>query len=172
MAGAGPGRGKGRLVVVLLLLAVAAALAWVLIYARTPPASGSERTNEAASAEPAERPISYYLARADAARGEAYFARCAACHTIDQGGAAVVGPNLYGAMGAPIGQRPGYTYSAALSGHGGSWDWDAMSRFLKRPSAFAPGTRMTFYGVANPQDRADVMLYMNRQGGTLPPPAR
>ena len=135
------------------------------------PIAGVEQEEDAA----AEQPIAFYLQTADAGRGEAQFRKCTSCHTINQGGAAGLGPNLYGVMGAGIGQHaPGFNYSDALRSHGGSWDWDAMSAWIDSPRTFAPGTRMTFPGLSDPQARADLLLYLNAQGGNLqvpPPPA-
>ena len=121
----------------------------------------------------AVQPIAFYLQTADAARGEAEFRRCAACHTINQGGADGLGPNLYGVMGTGVASR-GFNYSDALRSHGGSWDWETMSAWIASPRTFAPGTRMTFAGMSDPQARANLLLYMNNQGGSLqlpPPPA-
>lgn len=121
----------------------------------------------------AEQPIAFYLQTADATRGQAIFGKCQACHTINQGGATGLGPNLYGVMGAGVAQHsPGFNYSEPLRAHGGTWDWDTMSEWLRSPRAFAAGTRMTFAGLSDPQDRADVMLYLNQNGGrlTVPPP--
>src|SRR3546814_11375777 len=56
------------------------------------------------------------LVRSAPAKGEAVFAKCAACHTINQGGANGIGPNLWGALGKPHGHVPGFDYSAALKG--------------------------------------------------------
>ena len=39
------------------------------------------------------------------AAGERVFAKCAACHTVEQGGANGIGPNLYAVMGAGIGNH-------------------------------------------------------------------
>ena len=122
----------------------------------------------------AEKPIAFYLATADAAKGEAVFKKCAACHNADQGGAAALGPPLFGTMGHPIAGHAGFAYSDALKGVGGTWDWDKMSAWLANPKKFAPGTKMTFAGLSNPQDRADLMLFLNARGGSLtvpPPPA-
>ena len=122
----------------------------------------------------AEQPIAHFLQSADAARGEAVFRKCAACHNATQGGANGLGPNLFGTMGGPIARHAGFSYSDALAGHGGNWDWDSMSAWLRSPRTFAPGTKMTFAGLSNPQERADVMLFLNQHGGslTLPlPPA-
>ncbi|MEP5577316.1 MAG: c-type cytochrome [Erythrobacter sp.] len=104
-------------------------------------------------------------------KGEAVFAKCTACHTVEQGGADGVGPNLYGIMGKAIGAgSPGFAYSPALSDKGGEWDWDAMSEWLKSPRRFADGTKMSFAGLSSVEDRAAVMLYMNANGSSLPVP--
>jgi cytochrome c len=120
----------------------------------------------------AEKPIAFYLATADAAKGEAVFKKCAACHNADPGGANALGPALFGSMGKPIAGHPGFAYSDALKSVGGTWDWEKMSAWLANPKKFAPGTKMTFAGLSNPQDRADLMLWLNGKGSglTVPPP--
>ena len=111
------------------------------------------------------------LAVADPAAGEQVFARCSTCHTVEQGGANGIGPNLYGIMGLPIGNHaPGFGYSAALSGHGGNWTWENMDAWLTSPRAFADGTSMSFAGLGNPEDRANLMAYLNAMGSNLPLP--
>ena len=75
----------------------------------------------------AEKPIAFYLATADAAAGEQVFKKCTACHNADQGGANALGPSLYGVMGNPVASHPGFAFTDALKGKGGSWDWDTMS---------------------------------------------
>jgi len=122
----------------------------------------------------AERTIAFYLQTADAARGAASFAKCQGCHNADQGGANAIGPNLWSTAGNTIAHRPDFSYSDALRSHGGRWDWETLSRWLTSPSEFAPGTKMGFAGISSPQERADVMLFLNQHGGTLtlpPPPA-
>lgn len=107
----------------------------------------------------------------DAAAGEKVFAKCTACHTIEQGGANGIGPNLWGVMGQPIGQHaPGFAYSSALASKDGVWDWDTMNAWLKSPAAFANGTKMSFAGLSKIEDRAAVSLYMNSMGSNLPVP--
>ena len=120
----------------------------------------------------AEKPIAFYLATADAAAGEQVFKKCTACHNADQGGANALGPALYGVMGNPVGAHPGFAFTDALKGKGGTWDWDTMSAWLASPKKFAPGTKMTFAGLSNPQDRANVMAFLNsRDASPLPVPA-
>ncbi|MGZ8997971.1 MAG: c-type cytochrome, partial [Allosphingosinicella sp.] len=83
-------------------------------------------------------------------------------------------PNLFATMGANVAHSPGYAYSDALSGHGGTWDWETMSAWLTSPRTFAPGTKMTFAGLSDPEDRANLMMFLNSRGGNLtvpPPPA-
>lgn len=114
------------------------------------------------------------LAAADPAAGEKVFAKCAACHTINAGGANGIGPNLYGVMGTAIGSHaPGFAYSSALTGKGGVWDYEAMNAWLSNPRAFADGTKMSFAGLSKPEDRANIMAYMKANGGgpDFPAPA-
>ena len=120
----------------------------------------------------AEKPIAF-TSLADAAKGEQVFKKCAACHNADPGGANALGPNLCGVLGKPHRRPcPGFAYSDALKGVGGNWDWDKMSAWLANPKKFAPGTKMTFAGLSNPQDRADLIAFLNsRSGSPLPLPA-
>ena len=111
------------------------------------------------------------LASADAAAGEKVFAKCTACHTIDQGGANGIGPNLYGTMGKAIAGHAGFAYSSALSEKGGQWTWEAMDEWLKSPRGFANGTKMSFAGLSKPEDRANVMEFMATYGGAPAKPA-
>ncbi|HEY9552761.1 c-type cytochrome [Allosphingosinicella sp.] len=123
--------------------------------------------------EVAEQPIAFFLASADAAAGEQVFKKCAACHTANQGGPNGLGPNLFGTMGKPVAHVAGFAYSDALKSHGGTWDWETMSQWLKSPRDFAPGTKMTFAGLSKPEDRANVMAYLNSMSGSpipVPPP--
>jgi cytochrome c len=106
------------------------------------------------------------LATGDPAKGEAVFAKCTACHTINQGGANGIGPNLFAILGKPVGNHAaGFAYSSDLSGLGGEWTYELMDQWLKSPKAVAPGTKMTFAGLGSAEDRANVILYMRENGG-------
>ena len=112
------------------------------------------------------------LASADVAAGEKVFAKCAACHTVNQGGANGIGPNLYASVGEGIGQgKGGFAFSEALKSKGGEWSFENLDHWLKSPREFAPGTKMTFAGLGNPADRANLIAWLNTQGSNLPLPA-
>ncbi len=112
------------------------------------------------------------LASADVAAGEKVFAKCAACHTANQGGANGIGPNLYATVGEAIGQgKGGFAFSDALKSKGGNWTFENLDHWLTSPREFAPGTKMTFAGLGNPVDRANLIAWLNTQGSNLPLPA-
>ena len=117
----------------------------------------------------AEQPIEFYLAQADATKGQAVFNKCVACHTVDKGAPNQLGPNLWGTLGKPIGGHPGFAFSEALKSKGGTWTWTTMSEWLANPKAFAPGTKMTFAGISNSQDRANVNAFLNSKSDSPQP---
>ena len=129
-----------------------------------------EGAEEASGAGPAEMTMAEALTLVSADQGEKVFAKCAACHSIEAGGANGVGPNLHAIMGANVGGKAGFNYSGAMAGFGGQWGWDEMNAWLKKPSTYVAGTKMSFAGLSKIEDRAAVALYMNEQGSNLPLP--
>jgi cytochrome c len=124
----------------------------------------------------AEAPIDWgtVLPTADIKAGEAVFAKCKSCHTIEAGGANGTGPNLHGVLGKKSGSHPGFAYSAAMVEHGntlGAWTFEEASEFITAPQKHVPGTKMTFVGLKKPEDRINLLAYLNSQGSNLPFPA-
>jgi len=109
-----------------------------------------------------EEPIAALLVSADAGRGEAGVKAqgCVACHSFNEGGKAGVGPNLYGVLGAPHGHMEGYSYSNAIKAKAGPWTYDELNSWLIKPSAYAPGTKMSYAGLTDEHKRADIIAYL------------
>ncbi|OYV33820.1 MAG: hypothetical protein B7Z80_22985 [Rhodospirillales bacterium 20-64-7] len=116
------------------------------------------------------------LASADISKGMAFVQQqCAACHTLNKGGANGVGPNLYGVLGAPMFATAGFSYSAAVKAKAkGNWTYAKMNDWLADPQKFAPGTAMSYPGIKNTQTRADAVAYLRSLSASpvpLPTPA-
>ena len=100
--------------------------------------------------------------KGDAVHGQQVFARCAACHVIGAAPGTRMGPTLNGVVGRKAATVTGYTYSAAMKNSKMTWDDPTLVRFLQAPMKVVPGTKMAFPGLANEQDRADVVAYLKQ----------
>jgi cytochrome c len=100
------------------------------------------------------------LAAADPAAGEKTAKKCAVCHSFEQGGAAKLGPPLWGVLGRDIASAPDFRYSDALTEKDGSWDYDKLHAYLTNPKEWAPGNKMAFAGVKKPEELADIIAYL------------
>ncbi len=97
----------------------------------------------------------------DVAAGETVFKKCQACHTVAEGGANKVGPNLWGIIGSTAGARDnGFRYSSALADSGVAWTDDSLDQYLADPRGFIKGNRMAFAGLRKDEDRANVIAYL------------
>lgn len=128
-----------------------------------------------------EGPRDYFtlISTADIAKGEEQHKKCLQCHTFEQGGPNLQGPNLYGVLGRDIASHAGFKYSTgkgSLSEHEGNWTYENLDHFLERPKGFAPGTAMNFAGINSRltglQDRANLIAYLRTLGSeSVPLPA-
>jgi cytochrome c len=105
--------------------------------------------------------INALLASASPERGAQIAKQCQACHNFEEGQGPKIGPDLYNVVGRKIASTPGYNYSSALKSKNGSWDFNTLNTWLTKPSAYAPGTMMTFAGLSNDKQRADVIAYLD-----------
>ena len=113
------------------------------------------------AAKPAEKPIAVLLASADVEKGKNIARQCQACHTLAKGEPNRVGPNLYNIVGDERGKgKNGFNFSSAMKAKGGEWTYEELNKFLTNPREYIPGTAMTFAGISNDQQRADVIAYL------------
>ncbi|HST92872.1 MAG TPA: cytochrome c family protein [Brevundimonas sp.] len=125
----------------------------------------------AGGAEEAELPPDWgtVLPTADLAAGEAAFARCQACHTVNAGGANGIGPNLYAVVGRAVAGHAGFAYSDAMTGHRAddpTWSLDALDKFITAPARYVPGTKMSFAGIRDTNTRVNLIAWLRTQGST------
>ena len=121
----------------------------------------STTSAETGSTNSEEGNIMALFASASAAEGAKVFKKCAACHSIKEGGANKIGPALWGVLGRPAGSVPGYKYSKAMAAYGKNWSFEEMNGFLIKPKDWIKGSKMCFAGLKKAKDRAAVILYMN-----------
>ena len=101
------------------------------------------------------------FASTNSTEGAKVFSKCAACHSIAEGGGNKIGPSLWGVLGRKVGSLPDYKYSKAMTAYGKSWSFEEMNGFLIKPKEWIKGTKMAFAGLKNEKDRAAIILYMN-----------
>ena len=99
------------------------------------------------------------LAAGDATKGEKIAKKCKACHTLNEGGKNGLGPNLFGILGQPAGDREGYKYSKAMSASGIVWDYATFIDFVLNPKKVVAGTKMSFRGIKKATQREDLLAY-------------
>ena len=118
---------------------------------------------EAASVTTEEKiDIAALMAMGNIEKGETYFKRCQACHSITKGGKNAIGPALYNVVGRKVGSVSDYKYSKALSGYEKEWTFEELNGYLLKPAKWIVGTKMAFAGIKKDSDRASVILYLNQ----------
>jgi cytochrome c len=128
--------------------------------ASTAVAATGEGATEAETVDAPTESLATLLASASLERGQKGTRVCSACHSFDQGGPNKIGPALWGVLGRDIASQEGFSYSGAMSGKEGAWDYETLDAYLADPRGWAPGNKMAFAGVKKPADRADVILYL------------
>ncbi len=101
------------------------------------------------------------LVAGDPAAGEAAYSRCQGCHSLEYNR---TGPKHCGVVGRHAGSVPGYEYSPAMRKSPFVWNEKTLDRFLADPLKAVPGTTMTYAGVPDAQDRADLIAFLKQHG--------
>ncbi|WP_025897799.1 c-type cytochrome [Sneathiella glossodoripedis] len=133
--------------------------------------TGAEEASTVASEDtkPEGPSLAVLMASADEAKGEKVFKKCGSCHTVEEGGANKIGPNLYGILGKAMASVEGFSYSDALVELGGEWGYEELNAFLTKPKDYVKGTKMSFAGLKKPTDRADLIAYLRTLGSSSVP---
>lgn len=112
------------------------------------------------------QPITPLLASANAEKGKIVAKKCVQCHTFEQGGKNSTGPNLWNIVGNKIGHAADFAYSQGVKDKAGTiWDVELLNKFLHKPRDFIPGTKMSFAGVRDDKERADLIAYLQTLKG-------
>ena len=101
----------------------------------------------------------------DADKGAKVFNKCMACHAVDDKNK--IGPSLKGIVGRKAATVEGFKYSDAMLAKGAEgvvWDEATLATYLPDPKAFVPGTRMSFPGLKNPEDVANIIAFLKTKG--------
>lgn len=116
----------------------------------------------AAAEEEEAGPVDFgtLLAAASVDSGARSFRRCQACHTVDEGGGALQGPNLYEIVNRDVASVAGFNYSGTLQDLEGSWTYEALYGFIENPRGYAAGTSMSFAGLRDETARIDLIAYL------------
>jgi cytochrome c len=119
---------------------------------------GGDQTDVSGSETAATMPVV-----AAALSGEALYKKCVACHTIDKGGRNSIGPNMHGIVGRAVGSVAGFSYSASMKAKGGVWDEAALDAYLENPRKNVVGTKMSFAGISDADERKALIAYLKAQ---------
>jgi cytochrome c len=139
-----------------------------------PPATGGDSAAPAAAAPaapaaeraapPVNGDLAAMIAAADLNKGKILFLQCRACHSlVPEAESGKIGPTLYGVIGRAAAAAPGFAYSEAVAQSGITWTAEQIDKWLERPSDFLPGNKMVFVGIQKPQDRANIIAFIQQE---------
>lgn len=132
----------------------------------------STQTDQAETvAQVPELDIKSLMAKASAEIGKDVAKKCISCHNLGQGEPNKIGPHLWDVVGRDKASIKDYNYSKAMQNKGGKWDYESLFAFLNKPSAYIPGTKMSFAGINKNEDIANIIAFLRLQSNNpLPLP--
>ncbi|GEM_PF-173704 len=120
--------------------------------------AAAEPATAPAAVEGGVAPISERIQTADLEAGAKVYLKCKACHKVD--GKNSVGPALNGIIDRVSGTVPDFKYSDANKNAAITWTLENLDVYLADPKAFMPGNKMTFVGLPKPEDRANILAWL------------
>jgi cytochrome c len=109
------------------------------------------------------------LATADVAAGQRLSGQCAACHDLSATATNQIGPPLFGILNRPRASQPGFVYSEPMQSQHDPWTPQRLFTFIRDPQLYVPGSRMSLGGIADAQDRINLIAYLRSlKGERLP----
>lgn len=121
---------------------------------------GEQDSNPSVEEKKGLDPIGPLLASADKALGEKVFKKCIQCHSLEKGGPHKTGPNLWNVVGGAIAHAADFAYSGAFKEKKDLWTYENLNAFLYKPREYIKGTKMSFAGLSDPNERAAVIAYL------------
>ena len=92
--------------------------------------------------------------------GEKQAKKCKACHSLKKDKKIKIGPPLWSIVGAKKARTTNFKYSEKLQNLGGIWSEEELSKFIKVPNQYIPGTKMLFKGIKNDEDRKNLIIFL------------
>jgi cytochrome c len=103
-----------------------------------------------------------FAADGNAARGQRVFGACAACHSL-QADQNMTGPSLADLWGRKAGSLPSFNrYSRALKSATVVWNDKTLDEWIDDPQHLVPGNEMTFAGIKDDRQRADLLAFLKQ----------
>jgi cytochrome c len=119
----------------------------------------SAKPEEFDQAEPSAAPAVETVAQNTAPSS---FAQCGVCHKVEAGAPNGLGPNLHGIIGKKSGASANFSYSPAMKAAGLTWDEATLDKYITKPQALVPGTRMSYAGQADAAKRAEIIAWLKK----------
>ncbi len=162
-------KAAGAIIVAVVIIVGISTLGDALVPAKDTPTAKIELASSEKKEAAPPKPLAQLLAEANLDKGKTLSKQCLTCHTLGEGQASKVGPNLFDVVGRAKAIEPGFAYSDSMKSKGGTWTYEDLDALLTSPKAFVPNTKMAFAGLKKPEDRANMIAYLHSLNPKAPP---